>query len=89
MYFETSKNFEKLVYKIKDATIKKRLKAIIIKVEKASSLSEIHNIKPITGHPGFYRIKLGGYRIGISLENDVVWFLYFGKRNEATYKRFP
>ena len=89
MNFETSKKFDKSVYKIRDATIKKRLKATIIKVEKAGSLNEIHNIKPITGHPGYYRIKFGDYRIGISLENDVVWFLYFGKRNEATYKRFP
>jgi len=28
-------------------------------------------------------------RIGISLEDDTVWFLFFGKRDESTYKKFP
>ena len=89
MDFETSKNFDKLVLKIKDKSIKIRLKKIIEKVAEARSLDEISNIKPIIGFPGYYRIKFGDYRIGISLEENTVWFLYFGKRDENTYKKFP
>jgi mRNA interferase RelE/StbE len=89
MDFETSTKFEKLVYKINDKTVKKRLRGIITRVEKANSLEEIPNTTPIIGHPGYYRIKFGNYRVGLSLEDGVVWFLYFGKRNEATYKKFP
>jgi len=87
--FETTKGFDKLVYKIKDSSIKRRLKAIFVHVEKADSLDDIHNLKAITGHPGYYRIKLSDYRVGISLEDGVVWFLYFGKRDKSTYKKFP
>lgn len=89
MNFETSKQFDKLVFKINDQTIKIRLKKIIEKVAEVKSLDEISNIIPIVGHSGYYRIKFGDYRIGISLEENTVWFLYFGKRNENTYKKFP
>lgn len=84
-----SRSFEKLVLKIKDKTIKTRLKKIIGKVAEAQSLDEISNITPIVGRPDYYRIKFGDYRVGISLEENTVWFLYFGKRDENTYKKFP
>ena len=89
MNFETSKQFEKMVFKIKDQSVKKRLKKVIEKVSTAKQLYEIPNITPIVGHPNFFRIKTGDYRIGISLEEDILWFLYFGKRDESTYKKFP
>ena len=89
MKFETSKKFDKQVYQIRDKSLKKRLLSIIDEIERANSLSVVHNVKPIKGHAGFYRIKSGVYRIGISLENDVVWLLFFGKRDESTYKKFP
>ena len=89
MNFETSRQFDKLVFKIEDKTIRKRLKNIIEKVALAKSLDEIPNITPMVGHPGYYRIKFGDYRVGISVEDNTVWFLYFGKRDESTYKKFP
>jgi hypothetical protein len=46
MNFEMSRHFEKLVLKIKDKTIKTRLKKIIEKVAQAQSLDEISNIIP-------------------------------------------
>lgn len=55
----------------------------------AKNLDEVPNISSITGHPNYYRIKFGDYRVGISLEDDIVWFLFFGKRDENTYKKFP
>ena len=89
MDFETSKQFDKLVFKIKDQSVKLRLKKIIEKVASAKKLEEIPNITPIVGHPNYYRIKFGDYRIGVSLEENTLWFLYFGKRDESTYKKFP
>lgn len=89
MNFETSKQFDKLVFRIKDKTLKIRLSNIFEKVAKAKSLDEISNVTPIVGHPGYYRIKFGDYHIGVSLEENMIWFLYFGKRDENTYKKFP
>jgi mRNA interferase RelE/StbE len=78
-----------LVFKIKDKSIKTRLKQVIDRVALARNFDEIPNITPIIGHPNYYRIKFGDYRVGISLEDNIVWFLFFGKRDENTYKKFP
>lgn len=74
-----------MVFKIKDQSVKDRLKKIILRVAEAKNLDEIPNLTQIVGHPSFYRIKFGDYRVGLSLEENVVWFLYFGKRDENTY----
>ena len=89
MNFETSKQFDKMVFKIKDRSVKTRLNKIIEKVALAKSLDEISNITPIIGYSDYYRIKFGNYRIGFSLEDNTVWFLFFGKRDESTYRKFP
>ena len=57
MEFETSRQFDKLVYKINDNSVKKRLKKIIERIAQAKNLEEIPNINPIVGHPNYYRIK--------------------------------
>lgn len=88
MEYETSKQFDKLVFKINNKSVKKRLKKIMDRVALAKTLDEIPNIGPITGSPNYYRIKFGDYRVGISLEDNIVWFLFFGKRDESTYKKF-
>lgn len=49
MNFETSKQFEKLVFKMNDKTIKTRLKNIIEKIAAAKSLDEISNVTSIVG----------------------------------------
>jgi len=89
MNFETSKKFDELVSEVEDKILRKRIKKIIEKVANASNLNQISNIRSMVGYPGYYRIKFGDYRIGISLEENTVWFLYFGKRDESTYKKFP
>ena len=40
------------------------------------------------GFKNFYRIRVGDYRIGISLERGVVTFLAFAHRKDI-YKKFP
>lgn len=89
MNVEFSKSFDKQTLRIKDKNLLKRVGTIIKKVIDSKSLSEIPNIKPIAGHPGYYRIRLGKYRLGISLEENTVWFHFIGKRDESTYKKFP
>jgi len=89
MNVEFSKSFDKQTSRITDKILLKRLGNIIKKVIECNSLSQIPNLKPIVGHPGFYRIRFGDYRIGISLEEETVWFHFFGNRNESTYKKFP
>jgi len=89
MKVEFSKVFDKQTSRIHDKIILKRIGTVIKKIMDSNSLQEVSNIKPIKGFPGYYRIRLGQYRLGISLEGDTVWFHFFGKRNESTYKKFP
>jgi mRNA interferase RelE/StbE len=89
MNVEFSKSFDKQTSRIKDKTLLKRIGNVIKKVMESKSLSEIPNIKPIVGHHGYYRIRLGKYRLGLSLEGKTVWFHFIGKRDDSTYKKFP
>ena len=89
MKFETSKKFDKLVFKIKDKEALKKLKGLIMRISEAKSINDIPNMTAMVGYPGYFRIKTGDYRLGIELDGDVVWLLYFGKRDESTYKDFP
>jgi mRNA interferase RelE/StbE len=65
MEFETSKKFDKLVYKIKDKEALKKLKNLISKISIAKTINEIPNLTPMVGYAGYYRIKAGDYRLGI------------------------
>lgn len=89
MNVEFSKSFDRQTARIKDKKLLKRVGAIIRIVLDSNSLIGIPNLKPITGYPGYYRIRLGKYRLGISLEENTVWFHFIGKRDESTYKKFP
>ena len=90
MNIEVSKSFEKMVYKIKEKEIKTLLLETIKDIKKAKNLTEISKIIPIVGHKDYYRIIVGyRYRLGIKFENNIVWLLFFGLRNEKTYKSFP
>ena len=45
-------------------------------------------IKPIKSYKGYYRIKLGNYRIGLKKENGSVVFMRVKHRKDI-YKLFP
>lgn len=60
----------------------------IIQVETAPSLHEIKNMKKLTGYDIYYRIRVGDYRIGIKVENDIVFFVVIEHRKDI-YKKFP
>ena len=90
MNTDVTKAFEKMVFKIKEKEVKESLAKTIKKIKQAENLKQIPKIKPIVGHKGYYRIIVSDrYRLGIKLENDIVWLLFFGLRNEKTYKLFP
>lgn len=51
-------------------------------------MSDISQIKKLTGFKTFYRIKTGSYRIGVEIANNSVIFITFDHRKDI-YKRFP
>jgi len=85
-----TKEFNKTVSKITDKIAKKRLDELIVKLETATSLSEIPNVIPLKGIFGLFRITTGDFRLLIKqIKNgDIIIVLVdYRRRNEKTYKR--
>lgn len=84
-------NFDK-VFK-KDATklspnIKNAVSQLVIEVQKAQSLESIVGIKKLKGYKSYFRVRIGDYRVGLYIENDVVIFSRALHRKDI-YKYFP
>ncbi len=74
--------------KIQDEALRRRVKETIEKVEAAETLHELPNLTKLSGTSGFYRIRVGDYRIGIAVEEDEVEFVRCLHRRDI-YRYFP
>jgi len=74
--------------KIQDEALRRRVKEAIEKVEAAETLRELPNLTKLSGTSGFYRIRVGDYRIGIAVEGDEVEFVRCLYRRDI-YRYFP
>ena len=88
MRVEFKKSFARDLKKTKEKQLLQQIKEIIEEVEHAPSVEVINNLKQLKGGENYYRIRLGDYRIGLKLENDVVVFVRFLHRKEI-YRYFP
>jgi mRNA interferase RelE/StbE len=57
-------------------------------VEAATNVSQIKGLKKLSGYDAYYRIRVGDYRIGVKIENTLVFFVVFDHRKDI-YKGFP
>jgi mRNA interferase RelE/StbE len=57
-------------------------------IESAQTIRDIPNIKKLKGNKGFFRVRLGNYRLGIHVDGEQVAILRFLHRKEI-YKKFP
>jgi mRNA interferase RelE/StbE len=71
-----------------DSTFLNRVKEAIEGIEQAQTTSEIANLKKLKGESDYYRIRLGSYRIGIRIEDDLVVFIRALHRKDI-YRYFP
>ena len=82
------KSFSKSLDKINDKIVLKRIEKTIMQCEKAIDLVQISNLKKMVGYKNYYRIKIGDYRIGIEITNQVIDFIIVAHRKDI-YNRFP
>lgn len=66
----------------------KRIRNVIDEVDESKNINEIKNIKKLKSEGNYYRIRLGDYRIGLSIESDKVVFVRFQHRSDI-YRYFP
>jgi mRNA interferase RelE/StbE len=85
---EFRESFAKDLKGIKDKSLLKRAQEIIEAVEKTDSLTDIINLKKLKGGGNYFRMRVGDYRVGVTLENDTVIFVRFLDRKDI-YKYFP
>ncbi|OHB69477.1 MAG: plasmid stabilization protein [Planctomycetes bacterium RBG_16_41_13] len=88
MKIDFKKSFSRDLKEINDKDIMQKVKAVINSIENTPNLMEIKNVKQLTSSGKYYRIRIGDYRMGIKLENEIVVFVRFLHRKEI-YRYFP
>lgn len=88
MHVEFLEKFSKDLDKISARQIKQSIEKLIVQIESASTISVIPHIKKLSGFKSAYRIRIGDYRIGVFIENNVVQFARIVHRKDI-YKVFP
>lgn len=73
---------------VHSAEVLAAVRLVIFEFEKALNLQAIRNLKKMRGFEHYYRVRVGEYRIGVSVENDTVVFLRCLNRKEI-YRHFP
>lgn len=82
--FRTS--FVRDVRKIRDRDVLARVRRAVESVEDAADLRAVPDLKKLSGASGFYRIRVGDYRIGIAVEGDAVARVL---HRRDVYRSFP
>lgn len=82
------RSFARDVRGIRDKTLLKRLNDILLEIRTAAKLSDLSGVVPMSGHPGYYRLRVGEHRVGFFMSEDVVMLARFLHRREI-YRYFP
>ncbi len=82
------RSFERDLRRLRDETLRRRIREAIEQVEAAETLQDVPNLRQITGFKGFYRIRIGDYRLGIAVEREEVEFVRCLHRRDI-YRYFP
>lgn len=88
MNVEFSRTFGKDLEVILDVKSLARFESAIKEVRSAQSLSDVRNLKRLKGPSGFFRIRVGQFRLGLKIVGDTAIFLRCLPRKEI-YRRFP
>jgi mRNA interferase RelE/StbE len=81
-------SFERDLEKIKDRSALQRVRQVVEQVEHANNLQEVRNVRKLAGTTGFFRIRVGEYRVGVALVAGEVEFVRCLHRRDM-YRYFP
>ena len=81
-------SFAKDLREVKNKDILTKIKDAIEQVEKVQGPQGIAGIKKLRQRGKYFRIRIGEYRIGLTIENDTVIFVRCLNRKEI-YRYFP
>jgi mRNA interferase RelE/StbE len=81
-------SFMKDLGRIKNRSVLKSIKDAIEGFEKTQDLQDVPNLKKLRGGNNYYRIRIGDYRIGLSIQSDCGVFIRCLHRKDI-YRYFP
>jgi mRNA-degrading endonuclease RelE of RelBE toxin-antitoxin system len=88
MKVDYSKAFKKDISKLRNQSLKQKLKKVILRLENEESLRTIPYCIKVQNHSTAYRIRIGDYRLGVYYKNNKIQIARFANRNDI-YKLFP
>ena len=88
MKVEYHKSFERDLRKVRDRNLLDRVEAVLVGLESSESLDSIANVKVMKGHPEYFRIRIGDYRLGLKRIDGGVRIIRFLSRGDI-YRKFP
>ena len=88
MQVEFLAKFSKDLDKINNKAVKLDILKLIEQLEIISTISEISNLKKLTGYKSAYCLRAGDYRIGIFVDKDTVQLARVLHRKDI-YEIFP
>ena len=88
MRVEFRRSFVKDLERVRDRRLRERVREAIEEIERAARLEEVRGVKRLRGGEGYYRIRVGDYRLGLVLEGERVVLVRFLHRREV-YRYFP
>ncbi|HZG41619.1 MAG TPA: type II toxin-antitoxin system RelE/ParE family toxin [Longimicrobium sp.] len=88
MKTEFTGSFLRDVRKLPNGAIREQVDGAMLTVEAAPDLRSVSNLKKLSGSGSYYRIRVGEYRIGLSIKDDVVTFVRVLPRKDI-YRYFP
>jgi mRNA interferase RelE/StbE len=72
----------------KNKSLLSKVEETILQIESALTITDIKNLKKLKVEGFYYRIRIGDYRLGITIEDEMVTFVRFLHRKEI-YRYFP
>lgn len=88
MNVQFRESFVKDLHDIRDKELLKRIRAAIEALEQARALGDVAGLKKLEGGKGYYRLRIGDYRMGLAVEGDVITLVRFLHRKDI-YRYFP
>ena len=88
MKVEYHKSFERDLQRVRDQNLLDRVEAVLVELEGSEDLDSISNIKTMKGHPDYFRVRIGDFRLGFKRIDGGVRIIRFLSRGDI-YRKFP
>ena len=88
MKVEFRESFTKDLRKVGEKAVVRKVEQVIKIAERADGPSEIPGLKKLVGAGNYFRVRIGDYRIGVTIAAGVLTFVRVLHRKEV-YRYFP